>query len=63
MFDLIVLFFIVFWSFNIYYENDKISYNLEYNGVLWVMLDKYNTWRYGKNDDPVEWIKFEKNEI
>lgn len=44
------------WSFSLKASNSKKSFNLEYNGLLWVILDAWSIWKYKSNDTVMKWI-------
>ena len=61
IFTILIVSILIFLStFNSTYTNDKSSYLIEYNGLLWVGLDYYTIWKYNSNDVPMKWVNFKK---
>ena len=56
---LLVLYVIFLFNFKGYISTFTIYINVEYNGLLWVMLDRYTIWKYNSLDKPMHWLKIE----
>lgn len=58
---ILLVYFILIFDFEFKYSNNKIEYNVKYNGLVWVGLDYYSIWYYKSNDIPMKWLTFNKN--
>ena len=36
------------------------KYKMEYNGIVWVALDRWSIWKYHSLDKPMKFISFSK---
>jgi hypothetical protein len=57
---LLSIYIILLFSFKLTYSNDKLTYIINYNGLLWVALDNYTINKYHSNDIPMKWFNFTK---
>lgn len=53
------------WDFTSTFTSfySKKEYKVEYNGLLWVMLDYYSIQKYNSADEPMKWICFTNKSI
>jgi len=66
--NMIIVTIIIGWcvflsDWKITYKNRKAINEIEYNGLLWVILDYYSINRYRSSDKPIKWIKYTKNKV
>lgn len=60
----ILLIFIVYalllWSFDLEITCGKRITSINYNGLVWVTLDKWTIYKYKSTDLPMKWINISK---
>lgn len=52
-----VTYFILLCDFTADFKTTKGAVKVEYNGLLWVILDYWSIWKYKSIDKPTKWIK------
>ena len=58
---------IILWSYiflvqscNFVVTTEASETHIEYNGALWVVLDRYTIDKYNSDDKPMKWFRFDK---
>lgn len=52
----LIVFLVLLLSITIKASNSKKTFTLEYNGLLWVVLDAWTIWKYKSNNKRMKWI-------
>jgi hypothetical protein len=61
IFIYLLIFYIIFiWDFKINLSNNNWQIDIEYHGLLWVILDYYTIIKYHSDDVPMKWFKYVK---
>jgi hypothetical protein len=53
---LISLYFIFLYDFTLKIETKEDKKEIEYNGLLWCILDRWSIYKYKSNDVPIKWL-------
>lgn len=56
----IVAYLVLLQTFEISHQYKNTVRKIEYNGLIWVILDYYTIIKYNSPDRPISWIKFIK---
>lgn len=56
----LLLYIILIFSFNATISFKKNEYSLNYNGLLWVILDIYSIWKYKSEDKMMKLFEIKK---
>ena len=53
----IAAYLLLLWDFTATFSNTEKVIKVEYNGLIWVVLDYWSIWKYKSDDKPMKWIK------
>lgn len=59
----VLLCLLFFVDLKISYENSNYKYKMEYNGLVWVILDRISIWNYDSKDVPKQLWTYSKTKV
>lgn len=63
LFFLLIDYLILLFDFELIIESGNTIRKIEYNGFIWVALDRYTIWRYESDDKPMCWLSYQKSMV
>lgn len=60
MLIIFITYLILLWDCKITYTNKETTYNIQYNGLIWVGLDYWSIWKYDSTDKLMKWLNIAK---
>lgn len=60
---IIAAYLIFLWDCEIRYSNKNFVYNIEYKGLLWVILDYWTIRKYNLLDEPMKWLTWKRTAL
>lgn len=56
MLIIFITYLILLWDCKVKYTIKETVYNIEYKGLIWVVLDYWSIWKYNSTDKPMKWL-------